>query len=140
MSEDFVNRVASVRKTAETRRTATDVLERPEDAPQEEEAAYSHVGPDRGPHKIMVELRLLSGKAKALSYAYLVALDFDPEGIIDLDFTGWQVRLEGRNLRPLFEAIASNRVSRIKEANSLLARTLPEKATVVTSIQVKERT
>ncbi len=89
-------------------------------------------------HRLMLELRMASGNAKALAYGYLVAMDFDPSQGIVIDFTGYKVTLKGRHLRPLFMALAAHRVSNIQEIEELHAEaTLSKEATVVTSIKVE---
>jgi hypothetical protein len=107
-------------------------LEREADYP-----AYSILSADRQ-RKVMVEFRRKNGNAKALAYSYLVALDFDPSEGIAMDFSGYTVKIAGRNLRPLFEGVVAQRVAVVREMDELQAEAnLPQDATVVTKIEIK---
>jgi hypothetical protein len=97
--------------------------------------AFSIVADRR--QKLMVAFRFQDGNAKALSYGYLVAIDFDPSEGIAMDFSGYEVRLKGRNLGPLFSGLVSQRIGVVQEADALHAdATLPKDATVVTAIEI----
>ena len=86
----------------------------------------------------MVEFRLLEGNAKALAYSYLVAAEFDPSEGIQLDFSGYAVTITGRNLRPLFEGLVSQRVAVVREMDPLQAEaTAAPGAAIVTGIEIK---
>ena len=109
-----------------------------ETAPAETEEAYSHLAADRH-QKVMLELRLASGNAEALSYSYLVKVRFDPSRGIFMDFSGYRLTIAGRNLRPLFEALVRHRVAYIQETEEFQAEArYGTAATVVTRIAVEE--
>ncbi len=105
---------------------------------EEEGRSYSTLSADRM-QKVMLELRYKTGNAKALAYSYLVAIDFDPSEGIVLDFSGHEVRISGRNLRPLFSGLAAQRVAVVQEVDDLYVETASAPvATVVTEIVVRE--
>lgn len=142
MSAEFQERLGLQRQLDKMRRGKPPTAPSEGDVTTAEPAApaepYSHTSPDRN-QKVMLELRLQSGSAKALAYSYLVSADFDPHGI-RLDFTAYRVKIEGRNLRPLFDALVCQRVARVQEVEPLHAQALAgEDATVVTRIHVEER-
>jgi hypothetical protein len=104
----------------------------------EERPAFSILSADRQ-RKVMVEFRWKQGNAKALAYSYLVALDFDPSEGIAGDFSGYTVKIAGRNLRPLFEGLVAQRVAVVREMDDLQAEANVEDGeTVVLKIEVKE--
>lgn len=88
-------------------------------------------------HQIMLQLCMHKGNAQAFGYNYLVAAAFDPSVGISLDFSGFKVRLGGRNLQPLFDALINHKVSKIFETEPLHALVRPESDTVVTRIEVE---
>lgn len=88
--------------------------------------------------RLMLVLRYWNGNCKARSYSFLAGIDFDPSHGITLDFTGSVARIQGRNLRTLFDALATHRVGWIQEYDELQAEVKFEKdATVVTKISVE---
>jgi len=90
--------------------------------------------------KVMLELRFKTGDSTALAYSYFVRADCNPSTGIVLDFSAYAVRIEGRNLRPLFAALVAQRVAVVTEVDDLHAEaTLDPDATVVTRIEVHER-
>jgi hypothetical protein len=105
---------------------------------EEEGPSYSTVSADRM-QKVMLELRYKTGNAKALAYSYLVGIDFDPSEGIMLDFSGYEVRISGQNLRPLFSGLVAQRVAAIQEVDDLYAEASSAPVTtVVTRIVVRE--
>lgn len=86
-------------------------------------------------HQVMLQLCLHGGNTRAFGYNYLVAAEMNPSTGIVLDFTGWRVRLEGRNLQPLFDALAHHKVGKIFQTDPLHARLRAESDTVVTGIE-----
>jgi hypothetical protein len=105
---------------------------------EEEGESFSTLSADRQ-QKIMLELRLKNGNAKALAYSYLVGIDFDPSEGIMLNFSGHEVRISGRNLRPLVSGLVSQRVAAVQEVDDLYVEaTSAPAATVVTRIVVTE--
>lgn len=100
--------------------------------------AYSVSSADRR-QKAMLEFRFLSGNAKALAYSYLIGIDFDPSAGIVLDFSQYRVTVRGRNLGPLFENLAAQRVAFVRETDGLQAEaTVAEGDTVVTRIEIAD--
>lgn len=72
---------------------------------------------------IMLELRKKDGSVRAVGYAWLEQVEFDPSGTITLSVAGQTIRLKGRNLnaeiRPgvrLFEGLTRHRVPWVREA------------------------
>jgi hypothetical protein len=109
------------------------------DTIESEEKAFSTVSADRM-QKIMLVLWFKDGNAAAKPYSYMAGIDFDPSKEIILDFVSSEVRITGRNLRPLFDALAAQRVQSIWEMDELYAEAEGAKdGTVVTRIEVKER-
>ncbi len=129
-------------RLAELRSGARGTAEPPEEPmaleADEEGESFSTLSADRQ-QKIMLELRLKNGNIKARTYSYLVGIDFDPSEGILLDFTASEVRIEGRNLRPLLSGLIAQRVAVVQEIDDLYAEaTSAPVATVVTRIVVKE--
>lgn len=103
------------------------------------EQAYSTVSADRR-QKLMLELRFQTGNALALAYSYLVSVEVDPSAAIVMDFSGYEVKLAGRNLGPLFSALVAQRVAVVRERDDLQAEAESGRgATVVTRIDVASR-
>jgi hypothetical protein len=141
MREPFQSTIEKAKRHADlTRPKETPpegIIETEKDTPQQDHPAFSLISADRH-QKTMLEFRLLDGNAFALAYAYLVGIQFNPSMEIQMDFSGYQVHLTGRNLRPLFDALVAQRVASIHQMDDLQARAnLPETATVVLQIEVK---
>ena len=136
------NRGDAASRLAELRGGGRTIAEEPEEPMalevEEEGASFSTLSADRQ-QKVMLELRFKTGNAKALAYSYLVGIDFDPSEGIMLNFSGHEVRISGRNLRPLFSGLVSQRVAAVQEMDDLYveAASAPA-ATVVTRILVTE--
>jgi hypothetical protein len=106
---------------------------------EEDQPAFSILSADRQ-QKVMLELRFTTGNARAFAYSYLVGVQFDRSAGITLDFSGYEVRITGRNLDPLFAGLVSQRVAVVNEMDDLQAEARhSEDETVVTGIQVSER-
>lgn len=102
----------------------------------DDQEAYSVLSADRQ-HKLMVEFRFKTGNARAFAYSYLVSIEFDPSKEIRMDFSGYEVRIAGRNLNPLFAGLVAQRVAVVNEMDDLHAEaTFPKSAMVVTRIEV----
>src|SRR5580698_9260477 len=107
------------------------------EAKESEEKAFSTVSADRM-QKIMLVLWFKNGNAAAKPYSYMAGIDFNPSKEIILDFVSSEVRITGRNLKPLFVALAAQRVQSIWEMDELYAEAEGAKdGTVVTRIEVK---
>jgi hypothetical protein len=103
---------------------------------EEEPDAFSVISADRQ-HKLMVEFRLKSNNARAFAYSYLVTIDFNPSDGIRMDFSGYEVKITGRNLHPLFAGLCAQRVAVVNEIDDLHAEaTLAQDAPVVTRIEI----
>jgi hypothetical protein len=109
------------------------------DAEESEHKAFSTVSADRM-QKIMLVLWFKDGNAAAKPYSYLAGIDFNPtEGIV-IDFVSSEVKITGRNLKPLFDALAAQRVQSIQEMDELYAEAEgATTATVVTRIEIVAR-
>jgi hypothetical protein len=142
MKDDYTSMIDAARRKAEMRpepaeQPAAETEEEIDFAPESDREAYSILSADRM-RKVMVEFRLLAGNAKALAYSYLVRADFNPSEGITLDFTGYDVTITGRNLRPVFEGLVAQRIAVVREMDELQAEAeQPSDATVVTSIEIK---
>lgn len=44
--------------------------------------------------------------------------NYDPDGIIDIEFSGYKAQIKGRGLLPLFHGIKAKQVAWVKEADS----------------------
>ena len=82
--------------------------------------AFSAVSADQT-QKMMVVLRFKNGTAKAISYSYLFDIDIDPSNAIVMDFIRSEVRIEGRNLWPLFSGLSAHRIAKVEEIDDLHA-------------------
>jgi hypothetical protein len=85
-----------------------------------EDAAESYqpfkVGGDHR-FEVMVTFRLKNGNFRAMGYSYLTGLAFDPSKQLVMEFTSVKVTITGRNLTPLFKALASHKVVSIWEVD-----------------------
>lgn len=75
---------------------------------------------------IMLELRRKDGSIRAIGYAWLQAIEFDPSGGIALMFPGSIIKLSGRNLNKpnaqgvgLLAGLLRHRVTFIQEADQV---------------------
>ncbi len=64
---------------------------------------------------INLEARFSNGNACFFPYAYLGYCHFDKGGVIELNFSSRILRLEGRNLQQLFDALVKHAVSMVRE-------------------------
>lgn len=139
--EKFTDRVDPTKRLAELRaggggKGAPDATGPVAVGLEDEPDPFSTLSADRQ-QKVMLELRFKDGNAKALAYSYLVSIDFDPSAGIRMDFSGYDVRITGRNLHPLFAGLCAQRVAVVTETDDLHAdATLPKDATVVTEIEI----
>lgn len=89
--------------------------------------------------KMMLEIRFKTQDAEAFPYSFLVRASFNKSKGILLDFSLAKVRISGRNLRPLYAAIVSQRAAVVKETDELYAEAVSTAdATVVTKIELQE--
>jgi hypothetical protein len=100
----------------------------------------------RGIHDraLMLELRHKDGRRRALGYAWLHDVQFDPSNGITLYFGKTKVTIEGRNLnteiRPgvrLFECIIRHRVPWVQEADEAAALLSSKEMVVIETIEIE---
>ena len=89
------------------------------------------------PRPFMLELRFANGNAECFAYRLLAYGEFDPSAGLVLEFGVGRVTITGRNLRPLSDGVAANRVIWIAEADDLEAVARDPAAAVVTGIVVE---
>ena len=65
----------------------------------------------------MLELQTKTGSRWSLSYAYLLAVQHDSTGSIDLRFSFGSVAIEGKSLTDLYEGLGHQCVTTIREAD-----------------------
>ncbi|OWK46465.1 hypothetical protein [Fimbriiglobus ruber] len=134
---DAASRLAEIRKGAKTTEASGEEVAL--EVADSDNESYSTLSADRQ-QKVMLELRLLTGNAKALAYSYLVSIDFNPTSGIAMDFSAYDVRISGRNLRPLFSGLVAQRVAYVQERDELYGEVdTAADAMIVTKIVVKER-
>jgi hypothetical protein len=63
----------------------------------------------------MLDIRLADGRIVTFSYAYFARMDFTPGDTLSLRLPGAVVRVEGRRLARLREALAEHRARFIQE-------------------------
>ena len=72
-----------------------------------------------GDHRfeVMITFRLKDGNFRAMGYSYLIGLAFNPSKQLVMEFTSLKVTITGRNLAPLFKALAAHKVMWIWEVD-----------------------
>jgi hypothetical protein len=125
-------------------------IARPEEAakPDEQEGTPDDLGAfgylrgvrDRA---LMLEIRFKDGRRRALGYAWLHDVEFDPSAGMTLHFGGRKVKITGRNLnrelKPsicLFDAIVRHRVPWVQEAAAPAAMQAAREDLVVDRIEI----
>ena len=89
----------------ETSRTAAAVLKRlqgPSDSGDPSRAESARAG--------HIDFTLKDGRHKAFAYAHLLWLDFNPSGVIVLNFSTHSVTIKGRNMAGLLERLLRHEV------------------------------
>lgn len=116
----------------------------PEDESDTLDAGYFGVLRGTSERAVMIELRQRDGNIKAIGYAWLERMEFDPSEGITLFAAGWEITIAGRNLnreiRPnlrLFEALTRHRVPWVREAVEGEVMQTQESAAVIESIEWK---
>ena len=99
---------------------------------------HGHLGvlPSEVVPPLLLDLQLRTGDALALGYAHLLAAEFDAGGRLVLHAARHKVTLEGRNLRPLYDALVLLRLAAVREVGER-DDGLPEAATVVNAVRVE---
>lgn len=93
---------------------------------------------DRRQAHLMLDLRFKDGNATALSYAYLVAVRFNPSEGLELEFTGHRVTLKGRGLSRLYRGLLAHVVGHVQEVDELADRAEENpKPTAVYSVKIE---
>ena len=64
-----------------------------------------------------LEVRFRTGDGCFFPYAYLVYCRYDRGGTIELHFSSWVLRIEGRNLGDLYNALNKHAVSAVQEGD-----------------------
>lgn len=82
-----------------------------------EGVAYTEYSRGRYGHRLLFHLS--DGGVQALQYAALINPKWSSDGSIELDYVGHKVTIEGRNLQPLYFAIANDMAAEIYEDHSL---------------------
>ena len=90
----------------------------------------------------MLELRRKDGNVRAIGYAWLHQIDFDPSEGITLHHAGQKIRIIGRNLNSearsnvrMFQGITRARVPWIQEADGPTLVQSAESATIIEKIE-----
>lgn len=109
------------------------------EANEEDETDYRAYGANRtGRQAIMLDVRTLEGVRLALSYSYLNSIFFDASGLIVLSFGSHNIRIEGRNLTPVYDGLINHRVRYVRQENAEIERDVPEHETFISSIEIPE--
>lgn len=92
---------------------------------------------------LMLELRYKTGNIRALGYAWLEQVEYDPTEGITLHFVNVKIRLKGRNLRQplrthlkLFDGLLRHRIPWIQEVDLAQAAKSGDQSPLVTEIRV----
>ena len=85
---------------------------------------------------INLEARFQNGDACFFAYAYLGYCHFDQSGVIEMHFASRILRLEGRNLRELYAALAKHSVVAVQQAEA--SDQQPEHAASIDKIEVTD--
>lgn len=69
-------------------------------------------------HPINLEVQYRTGDGCFFPYAYLVYCHFDRGGVIELHFSSWVLRIEGRSLGGLYAALGRHSVASVSEGEN----------------------
>jgi hypothetical protein len=112
----------------------------PRAEPEEEEArATFQEGRARSREAVMLDVRLADGTVVSFPYAYLTRLKYVPGDTLILRFGADEVRVEGRNLARLRDAISEHRARFIQEGTEAEEGLKPEEAAHIGRIVITER-
>lgn len=67
---------------------------------------------------IMLDLRLKTGRFKALPYSYITSIDFDPSETLEIFVSDQHIKIRGRNLHKLYSYLLRHKVTFIQESLS----------------------
>lgn len=82
----------------------------------------------RGREGIMLDVRKANGQSHAMSYAYLIRVDFEPGDRLRLHFAADVILVEGRRLGGLYRRLIEHRVDAIQEGTEAEDGLKPEDA------------
>ena len=108
-----------------------------EEPDKREYQAFSTISANRRP-ELMLDFRFKGGNARALPYAYLVDILWNPTEGIRLNFSGDRTFfLRGRNLHHLQQGLLKHHVAWVQEIDEVRATALPKTATIIDLIEVE---
>lgn len=90
---------------------------KPETAPTEGDKFFSVVTVGHTPENFL-EFRFKNGLCTCFSYSDLTWINYDPDGFIEMEFSGWRLAVKGRGLHPLFQGLKAKQAAWVKEADS----------------------
>lgn len=109
------------------------------EADGQDETDYRAYGANRtGRQAIMLDVRTLEGVRLALSYSYLNSIFFDASGVIVLSFGSHNIRIEGRNLTPVYDGLINHVVRYVRQENAEIERDVPDTETFISLIEINE--
>ena len=71
-----------------------------------------------------------------MSYSHLTKAAFDPSGVIVLEFSMQIVRIEGRNLQPVYEYLILQNVIYLQEENAEIEQQIDDAETFISNIEI----
>lgn len=84
----------------------------------------------------MLDIRMVDKQRLALSYSHLTKAAFDPSGVIALEFSSHIVRIEGRNLQPIYEYLLLQNVIYLQEENAEIEQQIDGAETFISNIEI----
>lgn len=84
----------------------------------------------------MLDVRTVDKQRLALSYSHFTKAAFDPSGVIVLEFSSHIVRIEGRNLQPVYENLVLQNVIYLQEENAEIEQQIDGEETFISSIEI----
>ena len=106
---------------------------------EQDDIDYRAFGTNRNKRQaVMLDIRTLGGARLAMPYSYMTSIFFDASGVIVLSYASHNVRLVGRNLLPLYEALANHQARYIQQENAELERNIPAGDTFIADIEISE--
>lgn len=108
----------------------------PESESQEETNSRAYGANRTGRQSIMLDIRTMEGARVAFSYSYLNRIFFDASGYIELSFSGYTVRIDGRNLTPVYDGLINHVVRYVREENLDLERDVKPEETFISGIEI----
>ena len=84
----------------------------------------------------MLDVRTKDKQRFGLSYSHLTKAAFDPSGVIVLEFSMQIVRIEGRNLQPVYEYLILQNVIYLQEENAEIEQQIDDAETFISNIEI----